>query len=421
MKQNNNIPQGYKDSPLGVIPEDWEVKKLGEILVNTSLGGNYENAEDHSGIPVIKMGNIERGKISLEKILYLPEDSLYYRQDVLRFGDLLLNTRNTLELVGKVAIWRNELPLALYNSNLLRMQFNQESVYSNWFMNYSFNSYSSVKQLRGYATGTTSVAAIYSRDLFKLKVALPSLPEQQKIAEILSVWDEAIEKQTQLISQLEIRKEGLMQQLLTGKMRAKGHENTKWERKSLNQCMQYTPREVPKPESNFFALGVRSHGKGIFHKNDFDPEDLAMNILYEVKENDFVVNITFAWEHAVAIANAEDDGGLVSHRFPTYTFNTTIANSIFFKYYILQKRFKHELELISPGGAGRNRVMSKKDLLNISVLIPTIDEQTAIGNILSTAYNEINLAKQKLSTLKEQKKGLMQQLLTGKKRVKIKE
>lgn len=417
MKQRNNIPQGYKDSSLGIIPEEWEVKTLEEIFIDTRLGGNYENAEGHCGIPVIKMGNIERGKISLDKILYLPEDSLYDKEDVLNTGDLLLNTRNTLELVGKVAIWRNELQLALYNSNLLRMQFNKENVYSNWFMNFSFNSYYSLKQLKEYATGTTSVAAIYSRDLFKLKVILPSLPEQQKIAEILSCWDEAIEKQTQLIAQLETSKHGLMQQLLTGKKRLKGFETTKWKNKRLNQCLQHTPREVSKPESNFFALGIRSHGKGIFHKNGFDPEDLAMNVLYEVKENDFVVNITFAWEHAVAIANAEDDGGLVSHRFPTYTFKTENVIPNFFKYYILQKRFKHELGLISPGGAGRNRVMSKKDFLNIAVLIPEVYEQKAIANILSAADKEIELSKKKLDTLKMQKKGLTQQLLTGKKRV----
>ncbi len=82
--------------------------------------------------------------------------------------------------------------------------------------------------------------------------------------------------------------------------------------------MTFTTREIEKPTENYLALGIRSHGKGIFHKPDSDPKAIAMDKLYEVKENDFIVNITFAWEHAVAIISKEDEGGLVSHRFPTY-------------------------------------------------------------------------------------------------------
>ena len=80
-------------------------------------------------------------------------------------------------------------------------------------------------------------------------------------------------------------------------------------------------RPVNKPGSNYLALGIRSHGKGTFLKPDSDPEKNAMETLYEVKENDLIVNITFAWEGAIAVAKKEDDGALVSHRFPMYEFN----------------------------------------------------------------------------------------------------
>lgn len=142
--ENRNIPQGYKDSPLGVIPKEWEVKRLGEICKESRLGGNYENAESNIGIPVIKMGNIGRGKIVLDKIQYLPSNECFNETDVLKSDDLLFNTRNTLELVGKVAIWKNELPFAIYNSNLLRLYFHEHYVHSNEFMNLSFNSHFSI-------------------------------------------------------------------------------------------------------------------------------------------------------------------------------------------------------------------------------------------------------------------------------------
>lgn len=199
----------------------------------------------------------------------------------------------------------------------------------------------------------------------------------------------------------------------------KGFEGNKWGNKKLSDCHNYTPREVPKPSSSFFALGIRCHAKGIFHKNDFELEDLAMDVLYEVMENDLIVNITFAWEHAIAIAGKQDDGGLVSHRFPTYTFKTKNAIPEFFRYFILQKKFKYQLDLISPGGAGTNRVMSKKDFPKIEVTIPRVEEQKAIATILDNAFNELSLLRNKRDMLKEQKKGLMQILLTRKKRLKL--
>lgn len=206
-----------------------------------------------------------------------------------------------------------------------------------------------------------------------------------------------------------------MQQLLTGK---KGF-NGEWRKSQLKYYIKEELRPVDKPKSSFLALGLRSHGKGIFHKVDFEPNSIAMDTLYKVKENDLIVNITFAWEHAIAIADKKDEGGLVSHRFPTYTFNEKVAFPHFFRYYVLQPRFKYLLNLISPGGAGRNRVMSKKDFPKLEVFVPSLEEQKAIAKVLTTADNEINSQESYLTKLQEQKKGLMQQLLTGQKRVKI--
>ena len=115
--------------------EEWETKKLGEIIVEGKLGGNYGNSESYKGFPVIKMGNLGRGEIVLDKIQYLSQNEKYNEDDVLKAGDLLFNTRNTLELVGKVAIWRNELPFALYNSNLMRIKVNNLLEPSNRFLN----------------------------------------------------------------------------------------------------------------------------------------------------------------------------------------------------------------------------------------------------------------------------------------------
>jgi len=202
----------FKDDNGEDFPE-WEEKTLGVVMIEGKLGGNYENSESNNGIPVIKMGNIGRGDINLNKIQYLPENETYNTDDVLKEGDLLFNTRNTLELVGKVAIWRNELPFAIYNSNLMRMKFNNKFESTNRFLNAMFNTKKSIKQLRSYATGTTSVAAIYGRDLVNMNISFPSLPEQTKIANFLSVIDEKINHCSKQIERMEDWKKGLLQQM----------------------------------------------------------------------------------------------------------------------------------------------------------------------------------------------------------------
>jgi len=403
------------------IPDGWQIKKVKDILIEGRLGGNYENAEANNGIPVIKMGNLDRANIKIDKIQYLPENEIYNDEDVLVKGDLLFNTRNTLELVGKVAIWNNELPFAVYNSNLMRMKFDNAYVESTWFMNRAFNSYYGLRQLRGIATGTTSVAAIYGRDLESIKFLLPTLPEQKAIAQVLSTADAAIHTTEKLIAQKELRKKWLMQQLLTGKKRLNGFENTKWKIQPLENFIKPIVREIPKPSTPYLGIGLRSHGKGTFLKHDEQPEKNSMDNFYVVRPNDLIVNITFAWEQAIAIVRPEDDGALASHRFPTYTFIEDKGHPDFFRFYILQPRMKFMLQMISPGGAGRNRVMSKSDFIKLEFLLPDYKEQTAIAQVLQAADKEIGLLKAKAEKLREQKKGLMQQLLTGKVRLKIKE
>jgi type I restriction enzyme S subunit len=164
------------------------------------------------------MGNVRRGYFFFEKLEFI-QGCTPSENDRLNFGDFLFNTRNTLELVGKSAIWRGELPVAYFNSNLMRISFYKKYIASNFFANLLFNTQVAIQSFRGIAIGTTSVAAIYSRDLFDVEVILPELEEQLKIVEVLGDFDAEILKIDSRISKVRLLKQAMMQELLTGKTR----------------------------------------------------------------------------------------------------------------------------------------------------------------------------------------------------------
>jgi type I restriction enzyme S subunit len=419
----------FKESKLGLIPVDWSVLSIGSVfdfLKTNSLSRSQLINEklDKESIFNIHYGDIHSSfnfeLLDLSKQEKLPKiidnQVLKSNPDFLKDGDLIIADASEdylglCDCVELINIGELKIVSGLHTFALRDKSNN----FANGFKSYVFKNQKVIKSIARIATGI-SVLGVTKSNLSKLLIPVPPLKEQQKIAEILSQWDEAIETIQNLIEKLKLRKKGLMQELLSGKKRLPGFTD-EWSEEPLGKFIRYTPRPKEKPKNHYLALGLRSHGKGIFHKENFDPNSIAMDTLYEVKENDLVVNITFAWEHAIAVANSKDEGGLVSHRFPTYTFVENQSDPIFFRYYVLQKRFKYLLNVISPGGAGRNRVMSKKDFPKLIVKVPPFNEQVAISKVLSSVDNEIEILLGRLKTQKIQKIGLMQQLLTGQKRV----
>ncbi len=200
-------------------------------------------------------------------------------------------------------------------------------------------------------------------------------------------------------------------QTLVPELRFPGFQRDgEWENKKLELALKPISRKRKKPKVPYLGLGLRSHGKGTFLKAHQSPEKNSMDFLYEVKENDLILNITFAWEGAIAIAGVADDGALVSHRFPTFLFEGDSAIPDFFRYTVLNKLFIYQLGVISPGGAGRNRVLNKQDFLELGMALPATDEQQKIADCLSSLDALIAAHCAKLDALQDHKKGLLQQL-----------
>lgn len=185
-----------------------------------------------------------------------------------------------------------------------------------------------------------------------------------------------------------------------------------WKVGQMSDVLHNETRAVSKPDEPYWRLGIRSWAKGTFQAYVDDPKTVDMDELYVVRENDLVVNITFAWEHAIAVASKEDDGLLVSHRFPTYVFDDGNVPA-YYRAVVSQRFFKDMLDHISPGGAGRNRVLNRKDFLALPCYIPSTAEQQKIAKILATCDRVIELKQQLLEEKRRQKQWLMQKLMSG--------
>lgn len=208
----------FKETEIGRIPKEWEVTTFKNIIENTQLGINEKSSEKNTGISLIKMGNLTIGGFDFSKIERLETEIIdNYSDYILEYGDFLFNTRNTPELVGKSATWKYNDRLSVFNSNIMRI-----SVSSNidtFWLSYYFASRNGWKSLKQISTGTTSVGAIYTKDLVKVEIPLPPLQEQQKIAHVISAIDEQIYKlELQMVDFVELKK-SLMEKLLTGKVR----------------------------------------------------------------------------------------------------------------------------------------------------------------------------------------------------------
>ena len=179
-----------------------------------------------------------------------------------------------------------------------------------------------------------------------------------------------------------------------------------WEQRKLSEVLSSYTDPVEIPRTGYERLGIRSHAKGTFHNFVPAGHELQTAQMHRVAADKFIVNITFGWEHAVAVTDENDAGKLVSHRFPQFSLSEELDPK-FLKFIILDEDFRHHLWLASPGGAGRNRVLNINEMLQYEIMIPNVPEQRKIARLLIDLDNLITLHQRKLDKLKNIKKSML--------------
>ena len=191
-----------------------------------------------------------------------------------------------------------------------------------------------------------------------------------------------------------------------------------WDVHMLGDCLSRVERPVEvKPNELYTQIGIRSHGKGLFYKEPVTGAALGNKAVFWIEPDCFIVNIVFAWEQAIGKTTQSEVGMIGSHRFPMYRPVNDRVDIDYLISYFLTKRGTDILEAASPGGAGRNKTLGQDRFLKSKITLPPIEEQRKIAAILTTQDKVIELKEKRLAEKQRQKKYLMQQLLTGKKRL----
>lgn len=388
MTAKEKIPTGYKASPLGPIPKDWEIQKLENVTDSFKSGEGITSTDifQEAAYPVYG-GNGLRGYTN--RFTHDGEYILIGRQGAL-CGNVLL-------VSGKSYISEHAIAVSVDKHSNLYWLF-----YLLDFMNLNRLSESSAQP--GLAVNK----------LVKLKITCPPLPEQTAIANLLSTWDKAIQITTALITQKQNRKKWLMQQLLTGKKRLKEFKTEKWKKLGAGEIFEnYTKKGFENEE-----LLSATQDKGIIPRSLSEGRvtmPAGTTAGYKlVVPGDFVISLR-SFQGGLEYSYYR---GIVS---PAYTVlkPKRKINDEFYKQYYKSYEFIGRLAT-AVIGIRDGKQISYDDYCLVRIPYPSSEEQAAIAQVLQTADKEIQTLQNKLDKLKEQKKGLMQVLLTGKKRLKIK-
>lgn len=407
--EKTEYKKGYKKTKLGWIPEDWEVVKSGKLFHNYSKKNNKQEellsvTQDKGVIP----------RLMVEARIAMPEGSTSSYKLVEK-GDFVISLRS---FQGGIEYSEYRGVVSPAYTILKRNLAISDGYYKQWFKSSEF-----IARLGVAIIGIRDGKQISYEDFSMLPICYPPLKEQEKIAEILSAWDDGIETLEKLIEQKEIFHKALMKNLLIGKIRLFGY-NSKWTHSKFNSIFERITRKNEELNSNILTISAQN---GLISQKDFYNKriasvDTSKYIL--LKNGEFAYNKSYSNGYPLGAIKRLDlyEKGVVSSLYICFKLNNSDNCSDFWKYYFEAGMLNSEIKMIAQEGARNHGLlnMATEDFFNMLLFYPKdLKEQQKIAEILNKSDKEIQILNSKLEKLKKQKKGLMQKLLTGQIRVKV--
>jgi type I restriction enzyme S subunit len=430
----------YKNTPIGKIPVDWEIKKVIDLAASEKYsytGGPFgsnlkEDSYTESGVRVIQLQNIGDGKFLDEYKIFTSEEKANQLKNCNIYpGDIII--AKMADPVARACIIPNTDKRYLMASDGIRLSVDREK-YDTRFVLFAINSPLFRKKAEKHSTGTTRLR-IGLTELRNLLITIPPIKEQKRIAEILSTLDEEIEKTDQIIEKTKEAKKGLMQKLLT---RGIGHKKFKrteigeipeeWKIARLGSLTEtVTKGTTPTTygfdftEAGINFIKVESIGESgdiiwenIPHITEEANKALNRSIL---KESDILFSIAGALGRVAIVSNnllpANTNQALAIIRLK----RNSEAMMEYIKYYLSGPLIQGYIRKIAVQSAQAN--LSLAQVNNFLVGLPNVHEQKQVAEILSSIDEEIKKETRQKEQLESLKKGLMQVLLTGKIRVSV--
>ncbi len=405
-----------------MVPNEWEILSLSQVSKVIDCKHRTPHYVE-SGIPLISPGTIKWGALDLTSpTKRVTEDEYQSLMDhcTVEIGDLVMSRNQS---VGVLSFVDSMKPFVLGQDTVLIKAEKSDSKY----LFYKIQSEEVQKRIVRLAGGST-FARINLADIRKLILECPPLVEQKKIAQILSTWDQVISVTEKLLENSRQQKKALMQQLLTGKKRLLDENGVKfseeWKKGKLNDLVKIDSGFAFKSSdfTNSFD-GVPIIRMSDFKNGGLDIREAAKvskeitNSLqrFRLNSGDFVFGMS---------GSLSNYGWVKEKDLPCYLnqrVGRLVANEQgdqkFVTYLYLSEKVQQSIIDKAAGAAQLN--ISVNDLRGIQVFYPVKEEQQKIAKVLSLADQEIENLYKKIDCLKQEKKALMQQLLTGKKRVKV--
>ncbi len=404
-----------------MIPEGWEEASLGELTRDQAIGTGLRGGDEGPSLPLLKMGNILWGGVDLRDVENVGEAIIAAEDCRVTHGDILFNTRNTPLLVGKTAFWHAPFEAAIDNNIMrIRLRAETDSAFVARWMGSNFGR----KAIGRFVCASTSVGAVYWRDLRKLKLPLPPLSEQRRITEILSTWDRAIEKVETLIANARAQKQALMQQLLPQgptppKKRLPGFSG-EWRTLRIGDVAKEISERAGE-EAGYPVLSCSKYDGMVeslsyFKKKVYSDDTSNYKVM---RRGTFGFPSNHIEEGSIGYQDLFD-AGIVSPIYCVFATDEQVDNGFLYKL-LKTDRYRQIFAAATNASVDRRGSLRWKEFSRIPLPLPPLEEQRAINEAVNAVADVERGYETQLTALRQEKAALMQQLLTGKRRVKLPE